>query len=139
MKSSLSLMIFTSLIALSPSALADKVSPQPLQAWVGHYSCSLTQFDGLGEKYTYPDFRCEISQQGDSYTLEKTSGSQRFRGKITANENGFSFNGIFFCPWGECTSDLTGVYTYNGNNQFTGEIHAPSEPHDYQIVNLKRL
>ncbi|MGF1685505.1 DUF4893 domain-containing protein [Photobacterium japonica] len=125
-------------MAFSAPSVASKGTPLALDTVVGRYSCAFTEVY-QDETFTYPDFRCEIKQQGDAFTLEKTSGSQRFRGKITATDDGFSFNGIFFCPAGACTSDLTGEYKRTGKHHFEGRIYDPNAPEPFRIVDLKRI
>ena len=65
----------------------------------GNYACNLTQ-----EGYQYPDFACIVfTQADDTRRLEKLTGSQRFRGTVTPNADGFTFSGEYFCPYGDCT------------------------------------
>lgn len=60
--------------------------------------------------YTYPQMPCAIRQVDGRFVLAKLAGSQRFRGQVTPSGEGFSFDGEFYCPWGDCTQPLHGVF-----------------------------
>jgi hypothetical protein len=88
---------------------------QPSRDDVEHYACSIS--DG---GYDYPAFPCEIRVERGSRVLEKLAGSQRFRGVVRTTGDGFSFEGEFFCPYGDCTKHLTGVFRSFGPGQYRG-------------------
>lgn len=72
----------------------------------GGYWCEIS--DG-GYKYTR--FPCAIRQIGTQMVLAKMGGSVRFRGVIRGDTvHGFRFAGQMFCPWGDCTQPLHGVF-----------------------------
>lgn len=73
------------------------------------YLCSIE--DG---GYTYPQFPCAIRQLDGQLVLAKLGGSQRFRGVIQPRGKGFMFEGELFCPWGDCTQPLHGVFEPGG-------------------------
>jgi hypothetical protein len=84
---------------------------------VGAYACSF-ESDG----YQYPPFPCAVSMHGRDTWLEKTGGSQRIRGTITAIGGGFHFDGEYFCPWGDCTSKTSGDFHAAGVNTWEGRV-----------------
>lgn len=71
------------------------------------YWCSIRS----GE-YEYPAMPCVIRKERGRYVLAKLAGSQRFRGVVRtrADSEGFTFDGEFYCPWGDCTQPLHGVF-----------------------------
>ena len=85
----------------------------------GDYACSITSGG-----YQYPPFRCVVySAENGGQVLEKMGGSQRFRGRVLAEGNGFRFDGTFYCPYGDCTEDMSGTFTTAGApGSFQGSI-----------------
>ena len=71
----------------------------------GDYACSIEN-DG----YSYPPFRCVVYNGEGGQLLEKLGGSQRFRGRVLPEGSGFRFDGTFYCPWGDCTEDISGTF-----------------------------
>jgi hypothetical protein len=71
----------------------------------GAYRCSITE----GE-YKYPPFACAIRHEGGRLTLAKLEGSVRFVGEIQPHDGGFDFRGKMYCPWGDCTQEIRGVF-----------------------------
>jgi hypothetical protein len=90
--------------ARAPVGNSMPVAARP--ASEGGYWCEIS--DG-GFKYTR--FPCAIRQMGAQLVLAKMGGSVRFRGVIHGDvERGFRFSGEMFCPWGDCTQALHGVF-----------------------------
>jgi hypothetical protein len=85
------------------------------------YFCSI-ESDG----YTYPRFPCAIRSVGDKYELAKLGGSQRFRGEVRAVGDGFSFDGEFFCPFGDCTSPMHGEFVRRPDGTLVGKFDQQS-------------
>lgn len=84
----------------------------------GDYACSISSGG-----YQYPPFRCMVySAENGGQVLEKTGGSQRFRGRILAEGTGFRFDGTFFCPYGDCTEDVSGMFNGTGNGSYQGTL-----------------
>jgi len=79
------------------------------------YWCSITS----GE-YDYPAMPCVIRKVGTSFMLAKLAGSQRFRGVVRPKGDGFTFDGEFYCPWGDCTQPLHGVFAQAGEGKLRG-------------------
>jgi hypothetical protein len=71
----------------------------------GAYWCIIEQGD-----FSYPPYTCTIQNADHRVVLAKLAGSQRFEGEIKPAGGGFSFDGVFFCPWGECTQPLHGTF-----------------------------
>ncbi len=104
--------------ALALSGGAVQAQPETL---LGQYACSFTQGD-----YSYKPFKCQITQVGNALQLEKTSGSQRIKGSIVQTAEGFDFSGVFFCPWGDCTSAAKGSFQRLGPGRYRGVISTES-------------
>ena len=79
------------------------------------YFCSIED-DG----YKYPGYPCAIRRIEGRWMLAKLAGSQRFRGQIRAQGDGFSFEGEFYCPWGDCSQPLHGVFKPAGHGALRG-------------------
>jgi hypothetical protein len=86
-----------------------------------NYFCSI-ESDG----YHYPRFPCAIRAVGGKYELAKLGGSQRFRGEVRAVGDGFSFDGEFFCPFGDCTSPMHGEFVRRPNGTLVGTFREPA-------------
>jgi hypothetical protein len=71
----------------------------------GAYWCSITD-----SGYTYPAFPCAIRNFAGRFVLAKLGGSQRFHGEVKPVGKGFSFAGEFYCPWGDCSQALHGLF-----------------------------
>ena len=85
----------------------------------GSYACNLFQ-----NGYQYPDFSCIVlTQANGTRRLEKLSGSQRFRGTVTPNGNGFSFSGEYFCPDGDCTEAVQAEFEQLSSEEYRGELN----------------
>ena len=80
--------------------------PAPPATIDGAYWCSIND-DGV----TYPPQACTIQHVDHRLVLAKLAGSQRFEGELAPAGGGFSFEGSYFCPWGECTQPLHGTFS----------------------------
>ncbi len=78
-------------------------------ALAGSYWCTITE-----EDYEYPRFACAISEQRGHLVLAKLGGSVRFEGEIVPEHGGFRFSGQMYCPWGDCSQPLHGVFAPTG-------------------------
>lgn len=79
------------------------------------YWCSITS----GE-YEYPKMPCVIRQVNGRFMLAKLAGSQRFRGVVRKKGEGFSFDGEFYCPYGDCTQEMHGEFRPVGDGTLRG-------------------
>lgn len=84
------------------------------------YFCSI-ESDG----YKYPRFPCAIRSVGNKFELAKLAGSQRFRGEVRVVGDGFSFDGEFFCPFGDCTSPMHGEFVRTPSGTLVGKFQQP--------------
>ncbi|HUJ59624.1 MAG TPA: hypothetical protein VLX92_14060 [Kofleriaceae bacterium] len=82
------------------------VGPRTLE---GAYWCSI-----LNDGFQYPRFPCVIRTVDRRLVLTKLAGSQRFRGVVRPRGDGFSFDGEYYCPWGDCTQQLHGAFHASG-------------------------
>lgn len=84
----------------------------------GDYACSIE--DG---GYRYPPFRCVVySGENGGQVLEKMGGSQRFRGRVLEDGEGFRFDGTFYCPHGDCTENVSGSFARAGDGAYRGTL-----------------
>ena len=79
------------------------------------YYCSIQ--DG---EFRYPRFPCAVRKIEGHWMLAKLAGSQRFRGVVTPRGEGFTFDGEFYCPWGDCAQPLHGVFKPIGKGRLRG-------------------
>jgi hypothetical protein len=105
--------------AKSNGSIANRSSAQhDLRA---SYFCSIES-----EGFKYPRFPCAIRSVGNKYELAKLGGSQRFRGEVRALGDGLSFDGEFFCPFGDCTSPMHGEFVRRPNGTLVGTFQEPA-------------
>jgi hypothetical protein len=81
----------------------------------GAYVCSIED-----SGYRYPPFHCVIKRTGDRLDLVKLDGSQRFEGEVREGPDGLKFAGRFYCPFGDCTQELHGVFAPSGAGGWKG-------------------
>ena len=99
-------------------AQPDPGGPRPPMAQPvlhpGDYACQIED---------YPAFHCVVYAAEDGeLRLEKLEGSQRFRGRVFRADTGFDFEGTFFCPWGDCTQEVSAQFRPQGDGTFRGEM-----------------
>ncbi|HEX4450934.1 MAG TPA: hypothetical protein VH143_08705 [Kofleriaceae bacterium] len=87
------------------SSRTAAIDHPPLADLDGAYWCVIEQ-----SSLAYPPYPCTIQNVDHRRILAKLGGSQRFEGEIQPVAGGFSFAGVFFCPWGECTQPLHGTF-----------------------------
>lgn len=85
------------------------------------YWCSISD-----SGYDYPQMPCSIRTVDGQRVLVKLAGSQRIRGVITPTQDGFSFDGELFCPWGDCTKHLVGTFRPTGDGALLGTFEGDS-------------
>ena len=121
--------LLTSSLFFAGNIFADeKLVPSDL---IGKYSCTFTQDD-----YTYSPFPCVISQTEEGIQLEKLAGSQRIKGLVDITENGFDFNGSYFCPFGDCTAEATGHFEKTDRG-FKGTVKTNDDMSDTIVELIK--
>ena len=131
LSAALALLLVAACAAGAPAArkvVANTPDPERLAARRadlpdGQYSCSIA--DG---GYQYPSFPCVVATRDGKVRLEKVAGSQRIRGDVTMTENGFHFEGEFFCPHGDCTEPVVTEFRRQGNEErhYLAEIRTAS-------------
>ncbi|HEY5945181.1 MAG TPA: hypothetical protein VIV40_06805 [Kofleriaceae bacterium] len=85
------------------------------------YYCSIQ--DG---GFKYPAYPCAVRKIDGHWMLAKLAGSQRFRGEVKPLGKGLSFDGEFYCPWGDCTQPLHGEFKPAGNGALRGTFRDAS-------------
>jgi hypothetical protein len=96
------------------TTLDNRVLSSERDLTAGYY-CSIQDGD-----FKYPAFPCALKKVDGRWMLAKLAGSQRFRGEVTPRGDGFWFAGEFYCPWGDCTQPLHGVFEAAGNGRLRG-------------------
>lgn len=91
--------------AQAPQAIGNQLVASEPAGLEGAYRCAITEGD-----YKYPPFACAIRHDGGKLTLAKLEGSVRFVGEIQPHDGGFNFTGRIYCPWGDCTQNVAGVF-----------------------------
>ena len=81
------------------------------------YLCSIE--DG---GYHYPQMPCVVKNVDGKFVLAKLAGSQRFRGEVRASGDGLSFDGEYYCPWGDCTQPMHGEFVRRANGELVGHF-----------------
>ena len=84
---------------------------------VGDYACRIEEGG-----YQYPPFHCVVARRPEGLWLEKVEGSVRFRGTVTAQGDGFAFDGEQYCPWGDCTERVHTVFAPVGGASYRGTM-----------------
>ena len=113
-----------SCLGSEPAPPIERPAARAVRIRNGDYACSIESGG-----HQYPAFRCAMYRAEDgSQVLEKVGGSQRFRGRVMTEEVGFSFDGTFFCPDGDCTESVTGRFTPVGSARYRGTMQGRSGP-----------
>lgn len=116
---------------------APEVTPEappsaPAHPLLGSWRCAFRS----GE-YSYPPMACEIRRKDGEYTLEKTQGSQRIKGKLALEgEERFKFSGLFFCPQGACDAEVKGNFTRRSRDHWVGTLTGMAS--EVIVVTLRR-
>jgi hypothetical protein len=97
--------------------LANHTSAAQPSALVGSYACTITE-----SSYRYPAFPCTIREVRDRLVLAKLGGSVRFEGRVRPSASGFSFEGQIYCPWGDCTEQVSATFHRTRAGALVGEL-----------------
>src|SRR5260221_7595136 len=89
----------------TPTTTVDNRQALEQRDLTGAYWCTIT----AGE-FTYDPYPCVIRRIDRRFVLAKLGGSQRFTGEVRAARDGFTFDGEFYCPWGDCTQRMQGMF-----------------------------
>ena len=106
----------------STTTVENRQPVQQQRDLTGAYWCTIES-----SGYTYDPYPCVIRRVDNDFVLAKLGGSQRFTGVVRAVHGGFSFDGEFYCPWGDCSQRMHGVFVpRNGGFQFQDDHIAVS-------------
>lgn len=103
-----------------PSGSIGNAAPLRQHDLTASYMCSIES-----EGFRYPRFPCAVRSVDGKYVLAKLAGSQRFRGEVRPVGEGFTFDGEFFCPFGDCTSRMHGEFVRRPNGTLVGRFDEP--------------
>jgi hypothetical protein len=108
-----------------PPAAPTPATAAPVERLAnGEYACVIQS-----GAYRSPSSRCAVYVAEDgSQILEKLGGSQRFRGRVMPDGRGFSFDGMFFCPYGDCTESVSARFASVGASRYRGIMQGRSGP-----------
>lgn len=104
-----------------PSGSIGNAAPLRQHDLSANYLCSIES-----EGFRYPQFPCAVRSVDGKYVLAKLAGSQRFRGEVKALGEGFTFDGEFYCPFGDCTAPMRGEFVRRTNGTLVGRFDQPS-------------
>lgn len=110
--------------------------PQPVseQELLGKWRCRSLQFGGLG-LYIYDYFGCQITKEQGALVLEKTTGSQRYRGTLyRITNNRFAFVGVWITDFDQ--GDMVAVLVKAASKRLRLEI--PQDRGGFEFSDLVR-
>jgi hypothetical protein len=132
-------------------ALLDALLAKPLVSFsdkdlTGNWQCRTIKVGGISPLIVYGWFKCKVSDDGSGWRLEKTSGSQRTKGRFFDDgEKRSIYLGSFYVnndpakPYGSGpTSDQVGYAFRNGPNAWRIEFPAPYYESKLDILEFKR-
>jgi hypothetical protein len=113
---------------------------------VGNWKCRATKLGNEPPLVIYGWFKCRVTDDGSGWMLEKTSGSQRTKGRFyTDNDKRLAYLGVSYIA-GEKPksygvgpdSDQVGYVYRTADNAFRIEFPAPARESLMDILELKR-
>lgn len=112
----------------------------------GNWQCRTTKVGGLGALVVYGWFKCKVSDDGSGWLLEKTSGSQRTKGRFYDDtERRLIYLGSFFVageaakPYGSGPeSDQVGYAFRTGDKAWRIELPSPYYESKLDIMEFRR-
>ena len=115
----------------TPAVVANVAAAAPPRDYAGAYWCSIDD-DG----YSYAQFPCVIRRANGRWMFAKLGGSVRLRGVARFKPGGdFAFRGEQYCPWGDCTEPVSGLFAADGAGGFKAKLQGtmtvtvrPAEP-----------
>jgi hypothetical protein len=132
-------------------ARLDALLAKPLSSFsdkdlTGNWQCRTIKVGGTSPLIVYGWFKCKVSDDGSGWRLEKTSGSQRTKGRFFDDgEKRSIYLGSFYVnndpakPYGSGpTSDQVGYAFRNGPNAWRIEFPAPYYESKLDILEFKR-
>ncbi len=131
--------VLDKLIAKEPIAFGDF-------DMTGRWQCRTIKVGGLVPVVIYGWFRCRVTDDGSGWMLEKTSGSQRTRGRFfTDSDTRLTYLGSFYVA-GETPQkygsgpekDQVGYTFRTGTNEWRIEFPAPHYESKLDILEFRR-
>ncbi|HHZ07673.1 MAG TPA: DUF4893 domain-containing protein [Rhizobiales bacterium] len=112
----------------------------------GNWQCRTTKVGGLGALVVYGWFKCKVSDDGSGWLLEKTSGSQRTKGRFYDDtERRLIYLGSFFVsgeapkPYGSGPeSDQVGYAFRTAEGSWRIEMPSPYYESKLDIMEFRR-
>lgn len=112
----------------------------------GSWQCRTTKVGGLGALVVYGWFKCRVGDDGSGWLLEKTSGSQRTKGRFYDDgERRLIYLGSFFVagdapkPYGSGPeSDQAGYAFRTGEDAWRIELPSPYYESKLDIMEFRR-
>ncbi len=112
----------------------------------GNWQCRTTKVGGLGALVVYGWFKCKVSDDGSGWLMEKTSGSQRTKGRFYDDgERRLIYLGSFFVagetqrPYGSGPeSDQVGYAFRTGEKAWRIELPSPYYESKLDIMEFRR-
>lgn len=112
----------------------------------GTWQCRTTKVGGLGALVVYGWFKCKVGDDGSGWLLEKTSGSQRTKGRFYDDgERRLIYLGSFFVageapkPYGSGPgSDQVGYAFRTGERAWRIELPSPYYESKLDIMEFRR-
>lgn len=112
----------------------------------GEWKCRMAKLGNEPALVIYSWFKCRITDDGSGWMLEKTSGSQRTKGRFyTESDNRLTYLGVGFIAGEKPRNysagpdiDQVGYAYRTGNNEFRIEFPAPVRESLMDILELKR-
>ena len=132
-------------------ATLDTVANKQPQSWsgfdmTGNWQCRTIKVGGISPLVIYGWFKCRVSDDGSGWMLEKTSGSQRTKGRFFDDgDKRLTYLGSFFVnddpakPYGSGPdSDQFGYAFRTGAKEFRIELPAPRYESKLDILEFRR-
>lgn len=136
--------------AADRATLAEVVDRKPVSTdgfdMTGKWQCRTIKLGGAARLVVYGWFRCEVTDDGAGWTLEKISGSQRTFGRFfTESPTRMTYLGAFHVAGQERPrygagpeSDQVGYALVTGPDAFRIEFPAPYYESKFDILELRR-
>ncbi len=132
-------------------AVLDTVMNKPALSWsgfdmTGKWQCRTIKVGGISPLVVYDWFKCKVTDDGSGWTLEKTSGSQRTKGRFFDDgDKRLTYLGSFFIA-GEPINrygsgpdtDQFGYAFRTGPQEFRLELPAPRYESKLDVLEFRR-
>lgn len=129
----------------------DAALAKPVQSFqgfdmTGNWKCRTIKVGGLSKVIAYGWFKCKVTDDGSGWLLEKTSGSQRTKGRFyDESDKRLIYLGSFFIdgdkpkPYGSgLETDQVGYAFRTGKAEWRVELPSPYYESKLDIMEFKR-